>query len=112
MFEGSTAVETGSALVVAASGHAAWRDLDRLNEELRLQWQETSLSELLPLLRASHEALQAMVALHDDRQLDDPEAFGWTQGSPLGEFALECGGNHYAWARTTIARGLRLEPAT
>ena len=30
------------------------------------------LAELLPLLRASHESLQAMVALHDDAELDDP----------------------------------------
>jgi len=49
-----------------------------------------------------------MVALHDDRELDDPAAFPWTQGAALGEFALECGGNHYAWGRATIAAGLGL----
>ena len=32
----------------------------------------TSLAELMPLLRASHESMQAMVSLHDDRELDDP----------------------------------------
>ena len=53
--------------------------------------------------------LQAMVALHDDRELDDPTAFAWTKGSALGEFAQECGGSHYAWAREAIAHGLRLE---
>jgi hypothetical protein len=59
-------------------------------------------------VRASHESLQAMVALHDDRELDDAEAFPWTKGSSLGEYALECGGNHYAWARETISAGLAL----
>lgn len=96
---------TGGSPSIPAEGYT-WRELAQLNEQLRLQWQDTSLAELLPLLRASHEALQAMVALHEDRELDDPAAFAWTRGSALGEFALECGGSHYAWARQTIAAGL------
>lgn len=92
---------------IPAEGYS-WRQLGQLNEELRLRWQDTGLDELLVLLRASHEALQAMVAVCDDRELDDPTAFDWTRGSPLGEFVLECGGNHYAWARDAIAVGLRL----
>ena len=41
-------------------------------------------------------------------ELDHPAAYPWTRGTALGEFALECGGNHYAWARDTIAAGLEL----
>ena len=67
-----------------------------------------ALAELLPLLKASHESLQAMVALHTDAELDDPAAYAWTRGSALGEYALECGGNHYAWGRATITAGLGL----
>ncbi len=99
---------TGGSPAIPAEGYS-WRRLAELNEDLRQQWQETSLAELLPLVRASHEALQAMVALHDDRELDDPTAFAWTRGAALGEYALECGGNHYVWARTTITAGLGLE---
>ena len=99
---------TGGSPSIPAEGYS-WRQLAELNEALRQQWQETSLAELMPLLRASHQSLQAMVALHDDRELDDPTAFPWTRGSSLGEYALECGGNHYVWARTTIAAGLGLE---
>ena len=98
---------TGGSPVIPAEGYT-WRELAELNEDLRRQWQETSLAELMPLLRASHESLQAMVALHDDEQLDDPQAFAWTGGTALGEFALECGGAHYAWARDAIAHGLGL----
>lgn len=47
-----------------------------------------------------------MVALHADAELDDPAAFAWTRGTALGEFALECGGNHYAWGRQIIEDGL------
>lgn len=100
---------TGGSPSIPAEGYS-WRELAELNEDLRQQWQETGLAELMPLLRASHQSLQAMVALHDDRELDDPSAFGWTGGSALGEFALECGGNHYAWARDAIAHGLGLGP--
>ncbi|GAA1949449.1 ClbS/DfsB family four-helix bundle protein [Microbacterium deminutum] len=99
---------TGGSPAIPAEGYA-WRQLAQLNEDLRLQWQDTSLAELMPLLRASHESLQAMVALHDDRELDDPEAFAWTRGSALGEYALECGASHYAWARETIAAGMGLD---
>lgn len=95
---------------IPAEGYT-WRELDALNEELRRQWQETSLPELLALLRASHESLQAMVALRTDAELAAPDAFAWTQGSPLGALAWECGGNHYAWARGVIAGGLGLTTA-
>jgi hypothetical protein len=102
---------SGGSPWIPAEGYS-WRRLGELNEELRLQWQDTSLAELMPLLRASHQSLQAMVALHEDGELDDPAAFAWTRGSALGEFALECGGNHYVWARETIAAGLGLEAHT
>ncbi|WP_214466817.1 ClbS/DfsB family four-helix bundle protein [Microbacterium flavescens] len=101
----------GGSPAIPAEGYT-WRELAALNEELRLQWQQTGLSELLALLRASHESLQAMVALHTDAELAAADAYAWTQGSPLGEFAWECGGNHYAWARGVIAAGLELPAAT
>ncbi|MHC2997994.1 ClbS/DfsB family four-helix bundle protein [Microbacterium sp. HJ5] len=97
----------GGSPEIPAEGYS-WRDLAALNEELRQQWQDTGLAELLALLRASHEALQAMVALHTDAQLAEPDAFAWTKGTPLGEFAWECGGNHYAWGRGVIRDGLAL----
>lgn len=97
----------GGSPAIPAEGYS-WRELDALNEGLRQQWQDASLAELLPLLRASHEALQAMVALHSDSELAAPDAFEWTQGTPLGEFAWECGGGHYAWARAAIRAGWRL----
>ena len=98
---------SGGSPSIPAEGYS-WRELGDLNDALREQWQGTSLSQLMPLLRASHQALQAMVALHDDQELDDPSALSWTGGSALGEFAVECGGNHYAWARDAIAHGLGL----
>lgn len=102
--------QAGGSPSIPAEGFS-WRDLDALNEELRQQWQGTDLTELMPLLGASHEALQAMVALRTDAELASPDAFAWTQGSALGEFAWECGGNHYRWARRTIATGLGLPVA-
>ena len=65
----------------------------------------------MPLLRASHESLQAMVALHDDGSSTIRRRFAWTRGSALGEFGLECGGNHYAWARDDD-RGRTARPRT
>jgi hypothetical protein len=97
----------GGTPAIPADGYD-WSRLAELNEQLRLQWQDTPLTQLLPLLRASHEALQAMVALHTDAELDDPNAYAWTRGSALGEFALECGANHYVWARGAVATGLAL----
>jgi hypothetical protein len=99
----------GGSPAIPAEGYS-WRELDALNVALRDQWQDTSLDELLPLLKASHESLQATVALHTDAELDDPAAYAWTRGAALGELALECGGSHYVWARQTIEDGLA--PAT
>ena len=98
---------TGGSPVIPAQGYS-WSRLAELNEDLRQQWQATTLGELMPLLKASHESLQAMVALHTDAELDDPTAYAWTRGTALGEFAVECGGNHYAWARDAISTGLGL----
>ncbi|MDY0909956.1 ClbS/DfsB family four-helix bundle protein [Microbacterium sp. CFBP9034] len=97
----------GGSPAIPADGYT-WSRLAELNEALRQQWQATNLAELMTLLRASHESLQAVVALHTDEELADPTAFVWTQGSPLGEFVWECGGNHYVWARGVIAVGLGL----
>ena len=83
-----------------------WRELDDLNVALRDRWAGTTLDAVAALLEESHARLQLMVAAHDDDELFDPEAFPWTGGADLGEFCLECGGNHYAWARDAIARGL------
>jgi hypothetical protein len=45
------------------------------------------------------------VALHSDSELSSADAYAWTGGVPLGEFAWECGGGHYAWARRVIQAG-------
>jgi len=111
LFEGWYAEgTTGGIPAIPADGYS-WSQLAELNEDLRQQWQDTSLHDLLALLKASHQSLQADVALHSDAELSDPDIHPWTQGSPLGELALECGGNHYRWARNAIATGLRLEAA-
>ncbi|MEZ3160842.1 ClbS/DfsB family four-helix bundle protein [Microbacterium sp. BWT-B31] len=108
LFEGWYAEgQSGGTPEIPADGYA-WSQVAELNEDLRRQWQQTSLAELLPLLKASHQSLQADVALHTDAELSDPVLTPWTQGAALGEFAIECGGNHYQWARATIAAGLGL----
>lgn len=98
----------GGAPAIPAEGYS-WHELGALNEDLQRGWQRTDLSELLPLLTASHESLQAMIAVHTDPELIAPDAYAWTAGSALGEFAWECGGNHYAWAREAVIAGLTLD---
>ena len=82
------------------------RQLDDLNVVLRDRWQEATLDDIERRLDASHAGLQRLVQAHSDEELFDGAAYPWTRGSKLGEFCLECGGNHYAWARKTIAAGL------
>ena len=83
-----------------------WRQLDALNIVLHDQWQHASLEHVERRLDASHAGLQRLVATHSDEELFDGSTYPWTRGSKLGEFCLECGGNHYAWARRMIAAGL------
>jgi hypothetical protein len=93
---------------IPAEGYT-WRELDALNVALRDEWARTSVEDVAARLQESHTRLQLMIAAHDD-DLFDPAAYPWTGGTPLAEFCLECGGNHYAWARTTISHGLGGEP--
>ena len=67
------------------------------------------IRQIEALLAESHARLQSLVAAFTDEELFDPERFVWTKGAELGEFCLECGGNHYAWARGAIAAGLGLD---
>lgn len=99
----------GGSPAIPADGYS-WRELDDLNVTLQDRWAGTDIDAVASLLEESHARLQLMVAAHEDEELFDPEAYPWTRGAALGEFCLECGGNHYAWARDAIARGLGAEP--
>ena len=98
----------GGSPALPADGYT-WRQLDALTVVLRDRWQDAALDEVERRLDGSHEGLQRLIAAHSDEELFDGRTYTWTRGSKLGEFCLECGGNHYAWARTTIAAGLPAE---
>jgi hypothetical protein len=95
----------GGSPAIPADGYT-WRELDALNVVLRERWQNTSIEEVERRLDASHNGLRRLVSAHSDEELFDTGLYRWTRGVRLGEFCLECGGNHYAWARTTITAGL------
>lgn len=85
-----------------------WQELDALNAHLREKWQHIDIEEIERRLQASHLGLQRLVATHSEAELFTADVYAWTQGSELGEFCLECGGNHYLWARGAITEGLGL----
>jgi len=95
----------GGSPALPADGYT-WRELDALNVVLRDRWDQATIEDVERRLDASHAGLQRLVQAHSDEELFDGGAYPWTRGSKLGEFCLECGGNHYAWARKTIAAGL------
>lgn len=97
----------GGSPAMPADGYS-WRDLDALNVVLRARWTGSPIEDVERRLDASHAGLQRLVAVHSDDQLFDESAFVWTRGSRLGGLCLECGGNHYRWARKAIAEGLGL----
>ena len=98
----------GGTPALPADGYT-WRQLDALNVVLRDRWQDAPLDQIEQRLDASHAGLQRLIATHSDEELFDGSTYPWTRGSKLGEFCLECGGKHYAWARKTIAEGLAEE---
>jgi hypothetical protein len=95
----------GGSPALPADGYT-WRQLDSLNVLLRDDWQDARIEDVERRLDASHAGLRRLVSAHSDEELFDAAYYGWTRGVRLGEFCLECGGNHYAWARTTITAGL------
>ncbi|MEU1973335.1 ClbS/DfsB family four-helix bundle protein [Microbacterium sp. NPDC019599] len=99
----------GGSPAIPADGYT-WRQLDALNVVLRDDWQHASIQDVERRLDASHAGLQRLIAALSDEELFDAATYTWTRGSKLGEFCLECGGNHYVWARGVIADGLP-EPA-
>lgn len=90
---------------IPADGYT-WKELDALNVVLRDRWQDATLDEVERRLDGSHAGLQRLLAAHSDEELFDGTTYVWTRGYRLGEFCLECGGNHYKWARETISAGL------
>lgn len=100
----------GGSPAIPADGYT-WHELDALNLVLRDQWQDLRLGDVERRLDASHAGLQRLVATHTDEELFNGTTYPWTRGYRLGEFCLECGGNHYRWAREAILAGLPdLEP--
>ncbi|WP_345802346.1 ClbS/DfsB family four-helix bundle protein [Microbacterium sp. AZCO] len=95
----------GGSPAIPADGYT-WKQLDALNVVLRDRWQDAVIDDVERRLDLSHAGLQRLLAAHSDEELFDADVYPWTRGLRLGEFGLECGGNHYAWARTTITAGL------
>ena len=100
----------GGLPALPADGYT-WRQLDALNVVLRDRWMDVSVDDLERRLESSHAGLRRLVLAHSDEDLFDRGAYPWTRGTALGELCLECGGNHYAWARRTILAGIGEEAA-
>lgn len=99
----------GGSPAIPADGYT-WRELDSLNVMLRDRYGHTTVPDLEYRLELSHAGLQRLLRAHSDEELFDAAVYPWAKGSHLGGLCLECGGNHYAWARTTIAAGLPERP--
>ena len=79
-----------------------WKNLEKLNYDLKTSAEAYSLEDVIKLFKQSHERMMLWIQGLSDEDLNAPDLYPFTAPSTLGEFVYECMGGHYTWAIQTI----------
>lgn len=79
-----------------------WKNLEKLNYDLKTSAEAYSLEDVIKLFKQSHERMMLWIQGLSDEDLNAPDLYPFTAPSTLGEFVYQCMGGHYTWAIQTI----------
>jgi hypothetical protein len=83
-----------------------WSQLREVNRRIRDRERDTPLAAVQAVCAASHEATLAVVSGMANDELFGRGVYAWLKSGTLAGFVAACTGEHYAWARTQIRKGL------
>ena len=87
---------------VPAAGYT-WSDMDRLNDDIFRAWQGATWEAVMTRWGETSAAARALVESMTDEELFTPGRYAWSGTGSAAEYAWECTGGHYAWARGELA---------
>jgi hypothetical protein len=82
-----------------------WKDTPQLNKKIWEDCQKSSLTEVRKAFEASHQAVQNIIASHNDKELFEKKKFHWTGTTSLGAYLISATSSHYDWAVKVIKSG-------
>ena len=84
-----------------------WRTYPALNVEFWKKHQSTSLAEAKENLKASHNAVMALIGNYSNDELFVKGSLPWTGTSILGAYCVSVTASHYDWAIKKIKKHIK-----
>lgn len=75
-----------------------WRNLDVLNQQIWMNYQDVALSQATKKVTLSHRRIMQLVAKHSDEEIFTKRYYKWTKTSNLYSYFAANTSNHYVWA--------------
>ena len=75
-----------------------WRQLDKLNDQIRDNYDHIKLSQSIKKVTLSHNRVMKLIDQHTDEQIFTKQYYKWTKTSNLYSYFVANTSNHYSWA--------------
>ncbi len=95
----------GDAVHVPAEGYS-WPEMDRLNDDIFRAWHDATWEDVRARWDETSTAICDVIEAASEEELFKSGRYAWTGRSSLAGYAWPCSGEHYAWARAELERGL------
>ena len=75
-----------------------WRQLDKLNDQIRDNYDNIKLSQAIKKVTLSHYRIMKLIELRTDEQIFTKQYYKWTKTSNLYSYFAANTSSHYSWA--------------
>jgi len=75
-----------------------WRQLDKLNDQIRDNYDHIKLSQAIKKVTLSHHRIFQLIEQHTDEQIFTKQYYKWTKTSNLYSYFAANTSSHYSWA--------------
>lgn len=75
-----------------------WRQLDKLNDQIRDNYDHIKLSQAIKKVTLSHNRIMKIIEYHTDEQIFTKQYYKWTKTSNLYSYFAANTNSHYSWA--------------
>ncbi len=75
-----------------------WRNLDKLNDQIRNNYEHIKLSQAIKKVTLSHNRIMKLIEQHSEEQIFTKQYYKWTKTSNLYSYFAANTSSHYSWA--------------
>lgn len=88
---------SGDVPAMPAPGYK-WRDINMLNQQIKDNYNEVTLSQAMKKIKLSHDRVMALIDTHTNEEIVTKKYYKWTKSSNLLSYFKANMSHHYEWA--------------